>query len=155
MEENLKLSSRVRYAARAVYYLTMEYGHGAIALHKISDDQNISIKYLENIMRLLTTAGLVRSEKGKNGGFALARPPAEITLNDVMEATEGRFAPAMCIKSPESCDKFDACGVSEAWHSLGKIVTDHLKSVNFQDMMDRQKKRREEGTTEKEDWNYY
>jgi len=145
----------VQYAARAVYYLAVEYGNGAIALHKISDDQQISIKYLENIMRLLTTAGLVKSEKGKNGGFALTRPPVEITLNDVLVATEGKFAPVMCIKDPESCGQHDACGVSDAWRSLGKTVTDHLKSVNFQDMMERQNKRREEGAAEKEDWNYY
>jgi DNA-binding IscR family transcriptional regulator len=65
------------------------------------------------------------------------------------------FAPVMCIKDQESCSQFDTCGVSDAWRSLGKVVTDHLKSINFQDMIESQSKRREQGAAEKEDWNYY
>lgn len=106
-------------------------------------------------MRALVTAGIVKSEKGKNGGFALTRPPLDVTLYDVMTATEGKFAPVLCIKNHEACIQFDTCGVKDAWLSLGKTVSDHLKSINFQDMIDKQKVRQQEGAAEKEDWNYY
>lgn len=151
----MKILTRVQYAARAVFYLAGEYGKGSIALHKISTDQGISIKYLEHIMRNLLTAGIVKSEKGKNGGFVIARHPSEITMNDIVAATDGEFCLVMCMDDPESCSRYNTCGVSKAWLSLGKVITGHLKSINFQDMIDNHAKRLEQGFAEKEDWNYY
>lgn len=151
----MKISTRVQYAARAVFYLAAEYGKGPVALHKIAAEQGISFKYLEHIMRNLLTAGIIKSEKGKNGGFVIARRPSEITMNDIVAATDGEFCPVSCIEEPESCSRYNTCGVSSVWKSLGKVVSEHLKSVNFQDMIDNKAKRLEEGVVEKEDWNYY
>jgi Rrf2 family protein len=131
----MRITTRARYAARAVLYLAQEYGNGPIALHRISEDQEISVKYLENIMRTLVTAGIIKSEKGKNGGFVLSRPPAEITMKDVVEATEGQLAIVFCANEPDACKRSGLCTMRDVWCSLGEKITGHLKSYNFQDMM--------------------
>lgn len=140
----LKLSSRVQYAARAVYYLAAKYGGGVVSLHQISSDEKISVKFLENIMRQLVKAGILISKNGKNGGFALARPPAEITMNEVVAATEGALVSAGKVRNVEKCRKCAVCEIRNSWKSLGKVVTEHLESINFQDMIDRLKKGLEE-----------
>jgi Rrf2 family protein len=137
----LKITTRVRYAARAVLYLSEKYGEGPVALHRISDDQEISIKYLENIMRALLTAGIVRSDKGKNGGFTLARHPKDVTMSDVVEATEGSISLVFCVKEPENCKRADECSMREIWCSLGEKINEHLKSFNFQDMINTHKEK--------------
>ena len=83
----MRLSTRGRYATRASLYLAMNYGKGPVSLKTISKDQDISVKYLENIMRLLSARGIVVSSKGKGGGFVLAKKPSEINLVDIVKTT--------------------------------------------------------------------
>jgi Rrf2 family transcriptional regulator, cysteine metabolism repressor len=137
----MKITTRARYAARAVLYLSIKYGDGPIALHTICEDQEISIKYLENIMRSLLTAGIVKSEKGKNGGFALTRPPKDISMGDVVQATEGELATVFCVKEAGLCRRSPGCSMRDVWCSLGEKITEYLKSVNFQDMIERQREK--------------
>ena len=81
----MKISTKIRYGTRAILELASRYGEGPIELKEIAKKENISLKYLEQVIIPLRSAGLVKSVRGSKGGYSLAKPPAEICLNDLVE----------------------------------------------------------------------
>ncbi len=137
----MKLSTKGRYAARAMLELALHYKKGLVLLREISDRQAISSRYLERIMASLVSSGLASSSRGKSGGFRLAKSPEEITLNEVIQVVEGSIAPVACVDDPESCNRIDICVTRDIWKKMNDAMNDILNSTTLADMIVMQKKK--------------
>jgi Rrf2 family protein len=134
----MQLSTRSRYAVRAMIELALNIDNRPLQLREIARRQEISEKYLEQIFHTLRTANLVGSQKGSRGGYFLARPPAEITVYDVVDTMEGSVSPVSCIDSQDDCKKGNACSTHDVWVSLKNLVAAELKGINLADLARRQ-----------------
>ncbi|MDD5454714.1 MAG: Rrf2 family transcriptional regulator [Candidatus Ratteibacteria bacterium] len=136
----MKLSTRGRYAARAMLDLAIHEAEEEIVLLKdIAKRENISERYLENIMRTLALNGLVISVQGRNGGFCLAKRPQEIKLSQIIRAVEGSMSPVVCIDNPKSCKRTSFCVTREIWVKVKKAMFNVLDSMTLEDMVKMQK----------------
>ena len=140
----MKLSTKSRYSTRAMLDLSLHYGEGPQVLRDVAKRQEISVRYLENIMVLLAAGGLVKSVRGKRGGFQLAMPPEEIRLSNVIKVTEGSLAPVDCVDDPESCGRSAACVSCNIWTKLRDSIEAFLDSVSLADMRDMHRERIDE-----------
>jgi Rrf2 family cysteine metabolism transcriptional repressor len=134
----MKISTRGRYGIRALLDLAMRWGQGPVQLKDISQNQDISLQYLEHLMRPLITAGFVRSMRGARGGVWLARPPDEIKLAEVLDVLIGSIAPVECVDDPELCNRSKHCATRDIWYEMKKAMDEVLDSVSLQDMVVRQ-----------------
>jgi len=137
----MKLSTRGRYASRAMLDLALNYGKGSVSLKNIARRQEISERYLEHIMIVLLSAGLVQSTRGSRGGFSLAKLPKEIKLSQIIQAVEGSISPVACVDDPKLCNRVDVCVTYEIWKKLKKAMLEVLDSVTLEDMVNMQKKK--------------
>jgi Rrf2 family protein len=131
----MKVSTRGRYATCALISLAEGYGSGPISLKKISTEQKISMKYLENIMRLFISAGIVMSVKGKSGGFILAKEPKAIRMGDVVSVAEGVVMPVHCVPDAMKCPRVNTCPAKYMWKSLQEGIFDNLNSQTLADLL--------------------
>ncbi len=131
----MKLSTKGRYAVRAMLELAVEYGNGPIMLREIARRQEISVRYLERMMAAMVAAGLVRSIRGQHGGFSLARRPTEITLSQVVRTVEGAITPVACVDDPELCHRSEVCVTREIWCDLKRAMEETLDSYTIADMV--------------------
>jgi Rrf2 family cysteine metabolism transcriptional repressor len=131
----IKLSTKGRYASRAVLEMALGYGKGPILLREIAQKQDISERYLERIMNTLVSAGIIQSTRGQNGGFSLKRPPSDITLATVIEAVEGQISPVTCVDNPESCPRHPICVTRDIWIELKSAMMNLLNSITLHDMV--------------------
>jgi Rrf2 family cysteine metabolism transcriptional repressor len=127
----MKFSTRGRYAIRAAMCLAEKYGQGPIPLKHIAEDQHISAKYLEVIMRLMSTAGIVSSSKGNRGGFSLAKDPKNITVFDILKVAEGSLLPVDCVESLGTCINAKTCTARDMWVGLRDVMTKYLKDISL------------------------
>jgi len=137
----MKLSTRGRYAPRAMLDLALNYGKEPVSLKNIARRQEISERYLEHIMTVLLSAGLVQSTRGSHGGFSLAKLPKEIKLSQIIQAVEGSISPVECVDDPKICNRVDACVTHEIWIKLKKAMLEVFDSVTLEDMVKMQKKK--------------
>lgn len=143
----MKLSTRARYGTRALLELAMQKNDGLVPLKEIAERQQISLAYLEHLITPLVTAGIIRSTRGPKGGVSLARSPADIRLNEVVQLLEGSIAPAECIDNPEMCDRSGWCATRDVWADLEKAMNDVLGSTTLADLVNRQKRKLEPAET--------
>jgi Rrf2 family protein len=108
-----------------MFDLAVHYGEGPILIRDVAGRRRISEQYLAQLFIPLRIAGLVRSVRGANGGFLLAKDPCEIRLSDVVKATEGSTAPAECVDDPGVCWKGDSCITRSIWAEI-KNATDQI-----------------------------
>lgn len=132
----MKLSTKGRYAARAMLDIALNQGGGPVAVREIAERQRISERYLENILTVLVGAGLVISTRGKSGGFSLSRAPRDINLEEIITAVEGSLAPVDCVDDVNNCDMVSICVTYEIWCKLEKALMDILSSTTLKDMID-------------------
>ena len=136
----MRISSKGRYALRMMIDLAVSGEAAPASVKSISERQNISMKYLEQIVSVLTKAGYVNSIRGAQGGYQLARPAADYTVGDILRAAEGSLAPVACLdEGVERCDRCDGCPTVRFWQGLNKAVSDYVDSVTLQDLADDQK----------------
>lgn len=135
----MKLSSRVRYGMRAILELGIEYGMAPLQIKTISEREDISNKYLEQLIAMLKAAGLVRSVRGPRGGYMLAKPPAEITLKEIFVTLEGPMVPAECLEHPEFCPRCMDCTTREVWKELQDAINGVLEPQTLADLVERSK----------------
>ena len=135
----MKLSTRARYGSRALTELALVYPDGTLSIKDMAEKQQMSPKYLEQIMRSLKTSGLVTSVRGMHGGFALARKPEDVTLKEVYKALEGTFAPVECVDHPESCTMQKSCPTRDTWIEMMQAMEGVLERTTVQDLADRVK----------------
>jgi Rrf2 family cysteine metabolism transcriptional repressor len=140
----VKLSTRARYGTRALLDLAQHQWNEPVQLKDIASRQNISLHYLEHIITPLVGAGIVRSTRGARGGLQLVRHPRELKLSEVVQLLEGAITPVECISNPASCARSDICVTREVWSEMKKAMDLTLHSITLQDLMERQKKKKEQ-----------
>ena len=133
----MKLSSRSRYGLRAILELALEYGKGPLQIKIIAAREDISNKYLEQLMTILKTSGLVRSLRGPKGGYMLAKPPNEIKLKEVFTVLEGPFVAVECLQHPQFCPRCAECITRQVWAEVQDAMLGVLESINLQDLVER------------------
>jgi Rrf2 family protein len=133
----MKLSTKIRYGTRAILELASRFGEGPIELKEIARSQEISIKYLEQVIIPLRTAGIVKSARGSKGGYSLAKPPSEICLFDVVETLEGPLYMVDCIKDSKLCRRSSSCVTRDIWSEVSEAMHRVLKSITLDEMVRR------------------
>ncbi len=119
--------------------LAQHQDNGPIQMSKISIRQNVSVKYLEQLIRPLKKAKFVNSIRGPKGGHMLAKKPKEITLGDITRLFEGQTELADCISSPENCPKSDDCLIRPAWKRATQALYRELDSITIADLLENEK----------------
>ena len=133
----MKISTKGRYALRMMTDIASTGDDGFISLKEISERQNISKKYLEQIVPQLTRQGLLKTNRGNRGGYALARPAKEITVGDVLRAAEGSIAPVSCLEfEVNKCPRADKCATLYVWEGLNKVISEYLDGVTVADILE-------------------
>ena len=117
--------------------LASHYGEGPIELKEIAKKENISLKYLEQVINPLRGAGLVKAVRGSKGGYSLAKPPSEICLHDVVETLEGPLNLLECLRDPKVCQKVPSCVTRDIWQEVSEAISKIFYSVTLEDMVNR------------------
>lgn len=138
----MKISTKGRYALRLMLDLAEHQNDGFIALKDIAARQNISKKYLEQIIPLLNTPELLHTSRGFQGGYQLAQSPDKYTVGMILRLTEGSLAPVACLSQfPNTCERVEDCATLYVWEGLNKVITEYLDSITLQDILDNQRER--------------
>ncbi len=134
----MKLSTKGRYGVRLMLDLALHEADGPVALKDIAARQEISENYLSNLIALLKNAGFVRSVRGSQGGYTLARPPREITLKDILFVLEGSMCLVECTEKPLLCRRSGQCLMLDIWSEVTGKMREALESFTLEKMMERQ-----------------
>lgn len=133
----VRLSTKGQYAVRAMLVLTMRQAEAPIALRRVSELEEISAQYLEQIFVDLRKAKLVEGVRGASGGYRLARPANQITAGDILRAVEGPIAPVECVHTDSSvCQRANICITRELWKRLRDSMSAVLDTTTLADMAD-------------------
>lgn len=135
-ELKLRISTRSRYGVRLLFELAINYNNGYMLLKDISEKQDISEKYLSNIVVLLRGANLVISARGAHGGYMLAKKPSEITVKEIVDALEGRPYLIECAINNKMCKKSRLCPSRELWKNLEAEIGKFLEGITLQNLVD-------------------
>ncbi len=136
-EYEMKISTKGRYALRMMYDLAQHRNDGYIALKDIAERQNISKKYLEQIIPILNRTDILKTNRGYQGGYMLAMSPDKYTVGMILRLTEGSLASVPCAEeAPVECERAEICPTLPIWKGLYKVVTEYLDSITLQDMLD-------------------
>ena len=132
----MMISTRGRYALRVIIDMAEHENDGFIPLKDIAHRQNISQKYMEGIMTVLSKSGFVEAQHGKGGGYRLNRSPAEYNLGEILRLTEGSLAPVACLDCEAApCNQAAECRTLPVWAHLNTLINDDLDSVTIADLM--------------------
>lgn len=132
----MMISTRGRYALRVVIDLAENKDKNYIPLKDIAARQDISQKYLESIMTLLSKNNIVDGVHGKGGGYRLNREPNKYSVGEILRITEGSLAPVACLAgNAKTCERADKCKTLPMWEKLGKTIEDYLDSVSLADFI--------------------
>ncbi len=134
----IKVSTKGRYGTRLMLNLARHYNSGkkAVILKSVADEENISIRYLEQIIIPLKIYKLVKSIRGAGGGYTLARKPTEITLCEILEALEGSCALVDCVEDKDFCDRIPECAAYDIWKEASDLLRHYFEKVNLQYILD-------------------
>ena len=132
----MKLSTRTRYGIRAVVELAGKYGEGPVQIKSIAEHQGISVKYLEQLMATMKSAGIVRSFRGSKGGYKLTKAPREIKLSEVCKVLEGEVITTQCVENESLCDRSVDCVTRKLWSEVQAAIENVLDSRTLQDLVD-------------------
>ena len=138
----MKLSTRGRYGTRALLDLALHHADEPVALKDVAERQQISLSYLEHLIKPLIDGGIIRSIKGPKGGIALAKEPAKIRLSEIIQALEGSTAPVECVDNPLLCDRSGQCVTRDVWEEVKKATNGVLESITLQNLVERQKNKK-------------
>jgi len=131
----MKLSTKTRYGTRMILEMAQNYGQGAIQLGEIANRQNISLKYLEQIIRPLKQAGYIKSFRGAKGGHILSKAPEDITVGEIVAVLEGGDTLIHCDKEPEDCERVDTCLTRYLWKEAAAAMFQRLSTITFADLI--------------------
>lgn len=130
------VSTRGRYALRVLVDMAEHSQTERIPLKEIAERQEISQKYVEAIMTLLSKNNLVDAAHGKGGGYKLNRPINEYKVGDILRITEGTLAPVACLdKNASECERKTICRTIKLWSKLDELIEGYLDSVSLKDLM--------------------
>jgi len=133
----MKLSTKGRYGLRAMLDMAQNEEEGPIASHTIAQRQELSERYLEQLLIPLKQAGLVKSLRGSQGGYILGRAAKDITVGDIIRVLEGPLAPVDCVNevNPDDCKRADNCVTRLIWEKVRDSVSDILDSYSLEDLV--------------------
>lgn len=130
------ISSKGRYALRVMLDLAENSKGEFIPLKDITERQDISKKYLESIMVMLSKAGFVEAMHGKGGGYKLSREAKEYKVGDILRLTEGTLAPVMCLgENAKACERADVCKTLPLWTGLNRVISEYLDDISLEDIL--------------------
>ena len=132
----MKLSTRSRYGTRILLDLARHNKQGPVQIGEISKRQDISVKYLEQLIRPLKQAELVESVRGPKGGHLLVKKPEDITLGQIVRLFEGQSDLVECVSNPEKCNMADDCQVRLAWSDATRVLYEKLDSTTIADLLE-------------------
>ncbi len=135
----MKLSTRTRYGMRAIIELAENDRKDPLRLKVIAQRQDISAKYLEQLMVMLKSAGFVRSIRGAKGGYVLAKAPNQIKLSDIFHCLEGTVNTVECVENEDYCKRAADCVARQVWTQVQEAIDNVLQSITLQDVVDRAK----------------
>ncbi len=134
----MMISTKGRYALRVMIDLAQNGDENFVSLKDVAERQNISMKYLEMIVSMLNKGNMVRSQRGKTGGYKLAKTPSEYTVGEILILTEGTLAPVMCLEEgAEACERAKDCVTLPLWKELNHIIDKYLDSVTLDDVINK------------------
>ena len=131
----MKLSTRSRYGLRLLYRLALNYERGPVQLSDIAQKEDISEKYLGQIIIQLRSSGIVGSVRGPQGGYYLTRHPAQVTVMKALTVLEGSLHPVECVETGR-CGRAGECGTRWIWEMLNQRITETLTGITLEDMID-------------------
>lgn len=132
----MKISTRGRYALRIMLDLAQNNIGEFIPLREISERQEITVKYMEQIISTLSKAGYVKSSRGNSGGYRLARNPKDYRIGDILRTMEGNIAVVACLQDElNECPRSGACVALPFWEGLNRVIEEYMDSVTLEDML--------------------
>ena len=135
----MKVSTKGRYGVRFLMDLVTHNETKNVTLKEVAERQSISEKYLWQVVTPLKKAGLIRAVAGPGGGYTLAKPPAAITLNDILDVLEGGSALVDCHTEPSVCVRSNICAAREVWKEVADKIAEVLTSITLGDMAEKQR----------------
>ena len=135
----MKISTKGRYSLRMLIDLAMNCKEGEfVSLKEIAQRQNISKKYLEQIVPLLSKAGFLKANRGYQGGYMLSKPADKYTVGEILRLTEGNLAPVACLETDvNDCPRANECITLPVWKGLYDVINKYLDSITLQDIIDK------------------
>jgi Rrf2 family iron-sulfur cluster assembly transcriptional regulator len=136
----MRLSTQSRYGVRAVFDIAYHGGGEGAQVKDIARRQDISPRYLEQIFQKLRNAGIITSKRGPQGGYSLAKSPADIKVGEIIRVTEGGLEPVFCVhpeKSGKDCDRIAECVTRLIWKEAGERLGEFFDSVTIQDLCEK------------------
>lgn len=138
----MKISTKGRYALRLMLDLAMNDENNVVRIKDIAARQEISDKYLEQIISILNKAGYVRSTRGPQGGYALKKRPEDYTVGMILRLTEGSLAPVACVEEDAlTCTRETECATVEVWKRLNQAISDVVDHMTLADLLEIQKEK--------------
>ncbi len=138
----MKISTKGRYALRMLLDLAEHQNSGFIALKEIAQRQNISKKYLEQIVPVFNKSDILITNRGFQGGYKLAKSPDKYTVGEILRLTEGSLSPVACLdQDPLQCERSGECATLPVWQGLNRVISEYLDGITLQDILDQQKER--------------
>lgn len=133
----MKISTKGRYALRLMIDIAINSYEKPTSIKEISKRQNISDKYLEQIISILTKANFVRSVRGAQGGYVLKKRPSEYTVGMILRLTEGSLAPVACVEEDaEPCERMETCSTVEVWRRMNEAINGVVDHITLEDLVD-------------------
>lgn len=138
----MKISTKGRYALRMLIDLAEHQDDGYIALKDIAKRQEISKKYLEQIVPILNRSDILLANRGFQGGYRLAKQPSQYTVGEILRITEGSLAPVSCLDTdPVNCSRSSDCPTLPVWQGLYRVINEYLDGITLQDLLEQQHSR--------------
>jgi len=136
----MRLSTRSRYGVRLMLELALNYNSGYTFLKNIAKKEDISEKYLSQLVIPLKARGLIASSRGAHGGYRLAKEPSLITIKDIVQTLEGDISLVECVNNPSVCKRASGCVTRDVWEILDDKISDTLSSITLKDLLESHKK---------------
>lgn len=130
----MKISTKGRYALRLMLDLALNNTGEYIKIKNISERQEISEKYLEQIVNVLNKAGCLKSVRGSQGGYKLAKSPKEYTVGMILRLTEGSLSPVACLEDDSECNRLSDCVTIEVWKQLDLAIKNVVDNITLEDL---------------------
>ncbi|WP_022853299.1 RrF2 family transcriptional regulator [Thermodesulfatator atlanticus] len=131
----MRITTRSRYGTRMMLELAANYEKGPLQIGEISRRQNLSVKYLEQLIIPLKKAGLIKSIRGPKGGHMLNKPPGEITIWEIVSVLEGSEGITPCVVQPEICERSEVCPTRDVWYMVTEAIEKCLSKITLADLL--------------------
>ena len=135
----MKISTRGRYGTRMMLDLAAHHDQGPTPLREIAKRQDLSVKYLEQLIIPLKAAGYIRSVRGARGGYTLARKPDKISVGQIIKVLEGGLSLVDCVEDPKVCERERNCPTRDIWLRMSDRLMEELSSLTLRDVLDGKK----------------